>query len=114
MLVRLDLSDVDYHGNVCPKPGYDARARGQYWQVFERHLIQIGDRFFYGSDVLVVDQPMQEVIMELRDYRRRNVRWSLARNGQENTKLPTLFNYFFECFEAVVLPMLTFSFGAFP
>src|SRR5579872_4170408 len=53
---------------------------------------------------------MEKIVVQLRDDRRRDVRWSLACKRKEYAELPTLFDNFFERLKAVVFPLLALSF----
>ena len=105
VLLRFNLSNIYYDRHICQKSCHYTGAGRKKRHIFKRDLVQIRDGLPHGTDVFMVDQTVQEIVVQLRDDRRRYVRRALARNCEKHSEFPAFLDDLLKCFESVILPL---------
>ena len=105
----IDLSYINNNWHICEQASKNTSPGWQDRQRFKRYLVEIRNRAFDSFNVLVVDEPVEEVVVKLRNDGRGDVGRPLTCNGQEDAELPPLLDYFFKYFKPIVLPLLTLT-----
>lgn len=81
-----------------------AGAGCKRWNRFFSHAVYIGNGFFNSIQIVLIYQPVNEIVMCLRNDSRGDIVWSLTGYRHKDAKFSALLNYLFKRFEPIILP----------